>query len=340
LRLERRGAGQYNVWKFTALLVSALAMAAASIDTGLAQGPNADEVQRAQRRAAELKRKGDLEGAMRELDRAVAQAPGSAAAWFNRGLARRALKDCRAAVADFARALELQPDYFNALYQRGNCRQAMGTPELAVEDYSRAVGLPGRIDARFLAYFGRADAYRRLGRLEEADADYTRVLALRTDTTALRSRAWVSYYRGRWRPAYEDAEKYIHDTEGREPDAAYALALGVIALQRDGDAPRAASFLQEWQPRVNAAPWPARILGYLKSGDEAALLAAASTGGERTEAWAYIGASLLARGQQARAVALLRRVLREGDPAYLEYDLAYHELRRLGLAKPGERRSR
>jgi tetratricopeptide (TPR) repeat protein len=328
------------VWKFTALLILGLGTALGPIETGLAQAPGGDEVQRAQRRAAELRRKGDLEGAMRELDRAVAQAPESATAWFNRGLAKRALKDCRAAVADFSRALELRPDYFNALYQRGNCRQALGSPELAVEDYGRAVALPGRIDARFLAYFGRADAYRRLGRLEEADADYTQVLALRTDTTAFRSRAWVSYYRGQWRPAYEDAQKYIHDTEGKEPDAAYALALGVIALRRGGEAARAATFLEEWQPRVKAATWPAHILGYLKTGDEPGLLAAAGTRGERTEAWAYVGASLLARGLQARGVSLLKRVLREGDPAYLEYDLAYHELRRLGLAKPEERRSR
>ena len=69
------------------------------------------------------------------------------------------------------------------------CRQALGEYGRAVEDYSRATLVPGRVNARFLAYLGRADAMRRLGRLDEARADYTRVMELRSDTTALRSRA-------------------------------------------------------------------------------------------------------------------------------------------------------
>jgi tetratricopeptide (TPR) repeat protein len=327
------------VRKITARVVGGVILALALIAPAPAQGP-IEEARQAQRRGAELQREGDLQGALREFERAVVLAPGAPLAWFNRGLVQRALGNCRAAADDFSRALELQPDFFNALYQRGNCMQALGATGRAVEDYTRAVAIPGRIDARFLAYFGRADAYRRLGRLEEADADYTRVLGLRTDTTALRSRAWVSYYRGLWSAAYEDAAKYVHDTEGKEPDAAYVIALGVLALRREGQAAKAATFLEQWQPRITAPPWPSAVLAYLKNGDTQVLLSTATNAGERTEALAYIGASLLAQGQQARGADILQQVLRDGDPAYLEYDLAYHELRRLGLTRPGEHRGR
>jgi tetratricopeptide (TPR) repeat protein len=331
---------QYNVSKFTHLLACALCIALGLAGMAVAQGQGSDAARDAHRRAVELQRKGDLEGALRELDRAVEVSPGSAAAWFNRGLARRALKDCRAAVKDFARALELRPDFFNALYQRGNCRQALGSSQLAIEDYSRAAALPGRIDARFLAYFGRADAYRRLGRLEEADADYTQVIAMRTDTTALRSRAWVRFYRGLWSEAFADAARHLHETEGKEPDAAYSLILGVLALRRGGDMQQARKFLNEWGARVKADPWPGAILAYLDTGADAALLAVASNPAETTEARAYVGSNLLALRQVPRGVELLRQVVRDGDPSYLEYDLAYHELRRLGLVSPAEHKRR
>ena len=298
-----------------------------------------DEARAAQGRGAELHRAGDLQGALREFDRVIRLAPNSALAWYNHGLVRRDLKDCRAAIDDFGHALALQPGLFNALYQRGNCLQVLGEYERAIDDYGRAIALPGRIDARFLAYFGRADALRRLDRLEEALADYTRVRELRTDTTALRSRAWVSFYRGRWREAYVDAAKYVHDTEAKEPDTAYAVILGALALRRAGKQQEAAKFISEWKPRLDALTWPAPVIEYLEGRmQESALLAAARGPGELTEALAYIGASLLAAGQRQKGIDVLQRALREGEPGYLEYDLAYHELRRLGLAAPSDRR--
>ena len=293
-----------------------------------------DEARRAQSRGSDLYRDGDFPGALREFERAVALAPKAPLAWFNRGLAHRALKNCPAAIKDFSRALELQPDDFNALYQRASCLAATQAPQRAVDDYSRAISIPGRIDARFLAFYGRADAYRRLGRLEEADADYTQVLALRTDTTALRSRAWVNFYRGRWRESYQDSARHLHETEGKEPDAAYSIMLGVLALRRGGEMQQARKFLSEWGARVKPGPWPGAILAYLDTGADAALLLVASNPAETTEARAYVGSNLLAHREVPRGVELLRQVVREGDPSYLEYDLAYHELRRLGLVRP------
>lgn len=271
---------------------------------------------------------------------AVAQ-PEEAREAYERGVAKRNQKDCRGAMAHFDRALELRPAYFNALYQRGNCRQALGRYEQAIADYTRAIGLPGRIPPRFLAYYARGDAQRRLARLEPALKDYSMAASLRTDTTALRSRGWVNFYLGRWNDAFADLSRYVHATEAREPDAAYAVILATLALERAGRGGEAKQYLAQWEPRLDAKAWPAPVVALLKGSlGEQEVLAAASGAGQKTEALAYLGEHLLASGNTAAGASALRRVLREGEPGYLEYDLAYHELRRMGLAKPAERRER
>jgi tetratricopeptide (TPR) repeat protein len=316
---------------------------AAAIALGAALGASAqqDQAREAQRRGAELHRSGDLEGALREFEQVVRLAPQAPLGWYNRGLVKRDLKDCRGAIADFSRALELEPAHFNSLYQRGRCRQALGDDSGALPDLTRAAAQPGQVHARFMAYFARADAYRRLGRLDEAHADYTYVLELRTDTTARRSRGWVSLYRGRLREAADDFIRYMHDTEGKEPDAPYATIAAVLALRRLRQGDEAAKLLERWTPRLNAKAWPAPVLEFLRGNlAEERLIASASGAGQKTEALAYAGMAALADGGAERGYRLLRRVLREGDPAYLEYDLAYYELRGAGRATPADRKER
>lgn len=299
------------------------------------------EAREAQNRGAELQRSGDLKGALREFDRMIALLPQSPFGWFNRGLVKRDLKDCRGALQDLDRALSLDPGMFAARYQHGNCRQALGQYEQAAQDYSKAIAIPGKIEGRFLAYFGRADAMRRMGRLEQAHTDYTSAAGLRADTTALRSRGWVSFYLGRWQAAFDDLSRYVHSTEAKEPDAAYAVVLATLALERAGKKQEAADYLGEWAPRLDAKAWPAPVIQFLQGAvSQASLLKAARGAGQRTEALAYVGERLLAAGERDAGVAALRDVLGKGEAGYFEYDLAYHELHRMGLAQPSERRER
>src|SRR5213078_4120054 len=122
---------------------------------------------------------------------------------------------------------------------------------------------------------------------------------LRIDTAALRSRAWINFYRGRWNDAYREASKYVHDTEGKEPDAAYVVILGTLALRRDARPRDADDFLRKWQPKLDVNRWPAPIIAYLLGGDARTLLAAAREPGERTEARTYLAVDLLARGKRS-----------------------------------------
>jgi tetratricopeptide (TPR) repeat protein len=292
-------------------------------------------------RGARLRLNGDYQGALQEFEQVIRLDPNSHLGWYNRGMVRRDLGDCRSAVDDFSRALKLDPDYFGALYHRGNCRQALGEFRDAIADYTRAVELPGRVDGRFLAYFGRGDARRRSGDLAGALADYSRVAETRTDTTALRSRAWVNLYLGRWQGAFEDAARFLRGGEGKEPGSGYAALVGYIALRRLGDRPKADAFLAEWGKRTGITAWPAPVFGFFEARTgEPALLAAARTPAERLEAECYAGIAHLLAGERTQGVKALKNVLLHGDPQYWEVDLAYYELRRLGEAAEAPRRAK
>lgn len=271
--------------------------------------------------------------ALEAFNRVIKLAPDSHLGWYNRAMVRRDLGDCRKAIPDFNQALRRTPNFFGGLYNRGNCRQALGDFRAAIADYTRAIDLPGRIDGRFLAHFARGDARRRAGELQPALEDYSRVSEMRTDTAVLRSRAWVHLYLGDWAAARDDAVRFVEVGGGKEPGSAYAVLVAFIAFNRLGEAARAQAFMSEWAGELDAAAWPAPAMRHLRGVlGERELLAAASNGGERMEARAYAGVGRLLAGARAEGVALLKEVLRTGDPRYWEYDLAYYELRRLGEA--------
>jgi hypothetical protein len=156
---------------------------------------------------------------------------------------------------------------------------------------------------------------------------------MRTDTAVLRSRAWVHLYLGDWAAARDDAVRFVEVGGGKEPGTAYAVLVAFIALNRLGEAARAQAFLSEWAAQLDPSAWPAPAMLHLRDLlGVRELLAAAANDGERMEARAYAGIGRLLAGARAEGVALLKEVLRTGDPRYWEYDLAYYELRRLGEA--------
>jgi tetratricopeptide (TPR) repeat protein len=319
--------------------VARLALALGALVLATPAEPQLDPANQANLRGARLRENGDLAGAAREFSEVIRLAPENPEGWYNRGLVRRDQGDCRAALADFDKAIALAPDGFATLYHRGNCKQALGNFHGAIADYTRAIELRGQIPGRFLAHLARGDAYRRMAQPELAVDDYTRVTEMRTDTAVLRSRAWTNFYLARWQSAYRDAEKFLHDGQAKERGSAHLIALGALALLRSGQSEAARKFLVDWGARIKLVDWPAPVLRFLGGEiNQDALRAAARGTGEQTEAQAYIGASLLASGQREAAVASLRWVLRNGEPGYWEYDLAYYELRRLDLARPVERR--
>ncbi|HEY1750085.1 MAG TPA: tetratricopeptide repeat protein [Caulobacteraceae bacterium] len=111
--------------------------------------------------------------ALGAYDRALALAE-SADAWFNRGVALRALAQPQAALESFEQAIRLRPGYYEAICNRGALLAARFDYEAALAAFAAAVALRPDLPE---AQVNRAAVLGKLGRLEEAIAGYDAAIA-------------------------------------------------------------------------------------------------------------------------------------------------------------------
>ncbi len=128
-------------------------------------------------RGRELEGRGEHEGAIRELTRAVELDPGLAAAWSARAASRGAGQDASGELEDASRAIELDEHDAGARACRAHAHWLRGDTEAAITDATRAIELdPGLA----LAWGVRARALRGRGRLADAARDATKAIDLGT----------------------------------------------------------------------------------------------------------------------------------------------------------------
>jgi tetratricopeptide (TPR) repeat protein len=94
-------------------------------------------------RAVARVRLGDLDGALRDYNRAIELSPGDAELYFNRGNALIAAGQYPAASADFDQAVQLAPTYARAVFNRGTAKALAHQPDAARRDWQAAVQLEG-----------------------------------------------------------------------------------------------------------------------------------------------------------------------------------------------------
>jgi tetratricopeptide (TPR) repeat protein len=93
-------------------------------------------------RSVVLLGRGEFEGAVRDLDRAIGLRPNLAEAYVNRGAARVGLKQYREAISDLDRGLALgAPEPAKAWYDKGLAYEDMGDLQQAYDDYKKAAEL-------------------------------------------------------------------------------------------------------------------------------------------------------------------------------------------------------
>ena len=116
---------------------------------GRAEGQSV-ECGRARQPRRDVRRKGEPERAVADLNRALDLDPNDASAWYNRGIAYDDLGDRDHAIADYTRAIRLEPN--DALYynNRGNSLIGKNDYEHAMADYDRAIRLDREIRAGLL----------------------------------------------------------------------------------------------------------------------------------------------------------------------------------------------
>lgn len=85
--------------------------------------------------------KGLYAQAIQDLDRAVAEEPAFAEAWFARGWALEKSGDEAAAIIDYGRAIDAKPEHAFALFSRGFLNLYGGSSSDAVVDFVRTLGV-------------------------------------------------------------------------------------------------------------------------------------------------------------------------------------------------------
>lgn len=133
-----------------------------------------DDIDTLVERGQVLMSRSDFDGALTAFNRAIELAPEDTESLLNRGGLYQRLGDLTRARADYEKAIELDPESVPAGILGGLAIQE-GRFDEAVIEYSVAIRLD-RSNAEALA--GRAWAYRRLGRLDRALADYRALQAL------------------------------------------------------------------------------------------------------------------------------------------------------------------
>jgi serine/threonine protein kinase/tetratricopeptide (TPR) repeat protein len=122
---------------------------------------------------------GDATAAAADAQRATATRPTIALDHYLQGLAAYDAKQLGAGVQAFERALRLEPTHYWSLMRLGHCLCDLGQRD---DDFAGAVrvftGCILKRPEHAFAYYCRANAYARLGRLQDAVADYSRALEL------------------------------------------------------------------------------------------------------------------------------------------------------------------
>jgi Flp pilus assembly protein TadD len=128
----------------------------------------AEEGAALRRNGTDLIRRGNYQGAVDDLTRALERTPNDYLVWHERAVAYTYLKKDAEAIADYGKSIRLNNTVPTAYRGRGSALLRQGKPAEAMSDFDRALQLkPDYV----LAYRGRAAAYRELGMKDEADRD-------------------------------------------------------------------------------------------------------------------------------------------------------------------------
>ena len=125
----------------------------------------------------EKHKKGDLDGAMADYNRAIEIDPKCAEAYINRGNAKSEKGNPDDAIVDLSRAIEINPKFAEAYNNRGVAKGKKGDLDGEIADYSRAI----EIDPNYaVAYSNRGNVFQAKGQFDRAVADFNKEVELNT----------------------------------------------------------------------------------------------------------------------------------------------------------------
>jgi tetratricopeptide (TPR) repeat protein len=178
---------------------------------------------------------GEHEAAIEDYSRSLELDPQQPVLYNNRGLAKFELRDFEGAIEDYGKAIELDADYAEAYANRGAAYMVedVGEDEKALDDLSQAIELDGQLVE---AYGNRAKLYERLGRVEEAVADYAVALEVaprEAQASLYFNRGMLHYKRTEWEQAGESFKKVLEfeDNEVADADVLYEADRAMVVVR-------------------------------------------------------------------------------------------------------------
>jgi choline-sulfatase len=184
---------------------------------------------------------------LRALQRVVDEDPKVIDAWFMMGNEYYRRHEYTRAIDRYKRALELKPDYDLVVINMANAYRALGRDEEAMVGYRRFMELdPKNAQIRFEAAQILIDN----GRLEDAEAELTRALTLEPKLAAARNALGVVALR---RGDAVGAERDIRAAIAEKPDVRLAHYNLALLAEQQGDLQRAiAEYTKEIELHANS----------------------------------------------------------------------------------------
>jgi tetratricopeptide (TPR) repeat protein len=125
--------------------------------------------------AIQRESRGDYQGMVSDMDKAIAIDPKNFILYFNRGVAKNGLKDSKGAIADYDRAIALNPNDAGTYKNRSIIKSELGDNQGAIADANRAITLKPS-DGK--SYNTRGIAKIRLADYSGAMADANKAIAI------------------------------------------------------------------------------------------------------------------------------------------------------------------
>ena len=278
---------------------------------------------------------GDLDGAIADYTRAIEIDPKLAAAYSNRGNVKLAKGDLDGSITDYTRAIELDPKYAAAYSNRGKAKQDKGELDGGIADYTRAIELDPR-DA--IARCNRGNAKLAKGDLDGALADYTRAIEIDPKyADAYFNRGNVQFDMCSWNDALADYRKRCElDPSNQAYPRFYVWLTRARLNERDAATKELARYFAE-RKTEQPEDWPSKIARLLTGdlSEDDFLKAAASKDPkidreQKCEAYFYAGSRRLLEGDKIGAKVLFQKCIDTGVMNFTEYTSAAAELKRLG----------
>ncbi len=140
--------------------------------------------------ASHKEKEGDFQGALTQLNQALALDPQNGSALARRGMVKTRLNDPDEALQDFNLAIKLEPDNFSAYLGRGLLHRQLKDTEGSLADLNQAIKLAPSVPTLYLA---RGRTYAEAGLAKKAVEDFTQALQFDpTEYAAYMERAYAN----------------------------------------------------------------------------------------------------------------------------------------------------